>query len=214
MCDKYLGPFSGPNTVISNGAPVDTMNSISKAESDTAFNVITASRWRPQKRLTDIVECFLGADIPDSTLFVAGNLKQSDLNLGRYQGNAKIKFLGVLSQPQLQGYLHLANSFVHLSWIDWCPNSVVEAICSCKPVITNNVGGTHEIVAPSNGFVCDIDKPYDLNPVKLYVPPKFDRDIVSEAILKSLQPREISNSHLDIKLIAQQYVSFFSELLK
>ena len=46
----------------------------------------------------------------------------------------------------LSRYIKGCIGTVHLAWIDWCPNSVVESIMAGKQVIHTNSGGTQEIV--------------------------------------------------------------------
>jgi len=212
MCDKYLGVSSKPNVTISNGAEIVNHN-----KSINTKVVLTASRWRPHKRLTDIIESFLLAKIDGSVLYVAGDLKLSGIKAAKmleYSNNSNIVFLGHLSQEILRTYLKAADVFLHLSWIDWCPNSVVEAIALGIPVITNNVGGTCELVEPSGGFVLSLDSVYDMKPCKLYDPPPIDRTIVAAAIQKCCSEIvNIDSNHVNIDNIAKQYIDFFRSLL-
>lgn len=218
-CDKFIGRPVCDTDVIFNGADVHCTDNISPAKKEYSNVFLTASRWRPQKRLKDIVETFLLADKKDSILYVAGDLSKSGTSLkwrDRYLNNSKkVTYLGVLSQKQLLSYLKISDAFIHLSWIDWCPNAVVEAIAVGIPVICNNVGGTQELVRPAGGIVCDIDKPYDLKPCNLYSPPAFNRDIVISAMNKACNDDiVISNSHVDIREIAKKYKNFFEKIIR
>ncbi len=218
-CNRFIGKPTCETDTIFNGADTSYASSIPPANKESSSVFITASRWRPQKRLKDIVETFLLADINDSILYVAGDLSKSGISSKwrkRYLNNSKkVRYLGVLSQEQLSSYLKISNAFIHLSWIDWCPNSVVEAISAGVPVICNNVGGTQELVSPSGGIVCDIDKPYNLKPCDLYSPPAFNRDIVISAMNKVCNDDIIiSNSHVDIREIAKKYKNFFEKIIR
>jgi len=211
MCDKYLGEFSGPHAIIPNGAPVCK----SKAKGK---HFVAASRWRPHKRLQDIIRSFLAADLDKYIkLYIAGSLDQCGIlpqKLALYQRLPNIIFLGEKCQLDLLYRLNHAYAAIHLCWFDNCPNSVVEAIAAGVPVITNNVGGTHEIVRPSGGMVLDLDKPYDLEPCELYKPPAVDHDLVGWAI-KSLteETRHIYSKHVDIMTVAKKYRKFFLGVL-
>lgn len=218
-CDKFIMPAKCKNNIIFNGADISFCDSVEPAEKRNKNIFITASRWRPQKRLKDIVETFLLSDIDDSILYVAGNLRKSGVDVkwkNKYlNGSKRVNYLGVLDQRTLFSYLKISNAFIHLSWIDWCPNSVVEAISSGVPVICNNVGGTQELVRPSNGIVCNIDKNYNMKPCKLYSPPIFNKNIVIDAMNRVCNENiTINKDHIDIKNVARRYYNFFKEVLE
>lgn len=210
LCDKYLGKFKGPTCIIPNGADPGFYQNITSMELKNKNNFISASRWRPHKRLHDIIAAFHSANIEDSCLYIAGDLTKSGFR-GRFSD--RVKYLGTIDQKTLGRYLKASKGFVHLCWFDNCPNAVIEAICAGVPVISNNVGGTPEIVDLSGGFVCPIDKPYNFKPVHLYDPPQVDRGIIAAAMRKCLAPVDISSSHVNIKTIARRYADFFEKVI-
>jgi glycosyltransferase involved in cell wall biosynthesis len=213
MCDKCLGKFKGLKAVIFNGADPSYYDSITPAKVGPA--VITSARWRPQKRLRDIIESFLMTDV-SHRLFVAGDLAKSGLKpkeIRKYKNTGRVVILKVIDQGTLASYLKSSSAFVHLSWVDWCPNGVVEALSAGLPVVCNNVGGTQELVRPSGGIVCDIDEPYSGKPYNLGRPPKIDREVVACAIETCCKsPPLISNDHVNILKIAQEYYDFFGRV--
>lgn len=177
------------------------------------------AKWRPHKRLREVILAYLSARIPGSELVVAGDLTNSGLTaeeLKRYffrPNHTHIKHLGHLNQTELAGLLARAAASIHLCWFDACPNSVVEAICAGVPVITNNVGGTWEIVLPSGGYVLPLDQPYDFEPVDLYSPPKIDHEKVAAAMRHCVaSPPRITCDHVDINHIADRYINFMEAL--
>jgi len=218
IADYYLGEFDGPTTIISNGADpnfyLETIPSVSSYDS----TFITTSRWRPHKRLRDIIASFLIADLDNSVLYVAGDVKDSGLTpkeLKKYRKMPSVEFLGRLDQGVLARYLVSSDAFIHLCWFDNCPNGVVEAICAGLPVITNNVGGTHEIVSKSGGYVLPLDKPYNLKPCDLYNPPAIDREELARTIIAASKYKSLSIdcSCVDINNIAMKYKAFFEKIL-
>lgn len=213
MADRYLGKFNGSKTVIHNGASFDFYNSAPKKGKEFKYNFFTYSRWRPHKRLVDIVESFLSANIVDSCLYIAGDLSKSEVSekwMKKRFSLPNVKYVGTLNQVEIASYLNMVNAVIHLCWFDSCPNSVVEAIANKVPVICNNVGGTPEIVGLSNGYICNVDKKYNLKPVDLYHPPKIDRAIIAYNMNRAaMELRLISRDHVDINNIAAQYMSFF-----
>jgi len=215
MCDKYLGRFEKKWSVIFNG--VCTNVPFVSIEKKHKYVFLAASRWRPHKRLRDIMESFLLANVEDSILYVAGDVANSGISkqeLEKYFSMLGIKYLGVIDQKTLSSYHKISDGFLHLSWIDWCPNCVVEAIGAKVPVITNNVGGTQELVGPSGGFVLPLDDEYDFKPCQLYKPPEIDRKAVADAIRKCCYEEiEIDNDHIDIQSVARQYKELFMKVM-
>ena len=219
MCEKYLGRFNSLSTIIFNGFDSSQYKKVIPLKSEYRYNFLTASRWRPHKRLKDIIKCFKLADIKDSCLYIAGDISDcgiSNKKINKYiSENNHIIFLGRLNQKKLSSYIKMCDCFIHLCWMESCPNGVVEAIAANKTVITNNIGGTREIVEPSGGIICEIDKKYDLEPCRLYSPPKINCKIIAEAMKNALLKKiKIKNNHLDIQHIAREYVSFFERVLK
>lgn len=217
MCNKYLGVPTKPFKVIFNGADPEFYKNILPANMEGKKVVLAFSRWRPHKRLRDIIESFLLTRLKDVVLLVAGDLSGSGLTREEHEKYFKlsnVKYLGIINQTVLGSYLNMASASIHLCWVDGCPNSVVEAITAKVPVICNNVGGVQELVTPSDGFVCDVDKPYDMNPVDLYHPPPIDRRKIAEKIELCCRGRmEIKNDHVLIENVAKQYLDFICKLV-
>lgn len=217
IADKYLSPYQGPWEVIFNGADPSFYRSFRPLPKTHEHAFVAHSRWRPHKRLLEVIRSFLLAKIQDSCLYIAGDLSGCGIHpdlLRRCFSAPNIRYLGTLDQEHLAQLLNTCDASIHLCWIDSCPNSVVEAIAAGRPVVTNNVGGTQELVGPSGGFVCAIDEPWDLNPCNLYSPPPIDRAVVAEALRQcAFTPPRISWDHVDIRNIALQYKRFFERVL-
>jgi len=213
MCDKYL-EGNKPFRIIANGAPVDFYKDIPPHESDYKYNFITASRRRPHKRLRDIIESFLEFNNKDSCLWIAGDIRLSGLSkkeIQRYMSIENIAFIGTLDERTLGSYYKLCDACIHICWLDCCPNTVIESCVAGCPVITNNVGGTREIIEKCGGIVCDIDQEYNLEPVDLYNPPKIDRSIICRSMDRVLSKKiKINKYKFDISNIARKYIEFFT----
>lgn len=217
--DRYLKKTDAPYDIIFNGANLDYHIDISPAKRNSKIDnyFIAYSRWRPHKRLRDSIKCFLRANIDRSCLLVAGDISKcgnADIIKKYFRKEPNVKYLGNLKQKELTSYLKICDASIHLSWIDWCPNSVVEAIAAGVPVITNNIGGTQELVSPGGGIVCNIDDPWDFKPCALYKPPPIDKNIVADALVKcSKKDIVVEKSHIDIKSTAKQYKLLFEKVL-
>lgn len=206
MVMRYLGIKENKIRVIFNGAKIHEL----WEEDKSLYRFIAISKWRPHKRLKDIIDSFNLAAIPNSILHVWGDIDNSNLPKSYKKQSEKIYFMGNCNHESLIHQFDSATASIHLCWFDACPNSVVESIIACCPVITNNVGGTHEIVKPSNGIVLNLDLPYNYSPVDLYNPPPIEIYKVADAMRKCVEKRpSIINSHVDIKNIAEQYKNYF-----
>lgn len=216
LCDVYLEKKT-QHAVIYNGMELDYWKNVKPIECDYQHVFISASRWRPHKRIVDIIESFRLANISSSVLFVAGDLRKCGASKEWRKNHFKnnIQYLGTLKQPELHRYFKAARASIHLCWFDACPNSVVESICCGTPVICNNTGGTPELVSHSGGYICEIDSPYNFKPVDLYHPPKIDRNLVAQAFRKSTKESlSLKKETFNINTIAVQYLDFFEKVMK
>ena len=217
MCDRYLGKPKVPGKVIYNGTDVSYYEKVKPAMCNEKNVFMAFSKWRPHKRLNDAIESFLLADIKDSILIVAGNVENSGVDskiLDGYFSLPQIKYIGNASQDVLASFLKIAKASIHLCWFDACPNSVIEALAAGVPVICNNTGGTKELIDLCGGYICHVDKPYDMKPVDLYHPPKIKRRLVANALIDSVQNEaRIKNEPIKIEYVADNYISFMKELL-
>lgn len=217
MCDKYLGTISSKYDIIFNGDDIYRFSDLEKYNTGYKYNFVASARWRPHKRLRDIVKSFLVADIDNSCLLIAGDLSKSGLkkrDIKRWESD-KIRFLGLLGQNELSGIYAASLAIIHIAWIDWCPNAVVEAICSgCIP-ITNNIGGAMELAKSSNGVICNIDKEYRGEAIDVYNPPKIDYTSVAEAMRYCVNNKiDVNKDSVDIKNIAKKYYKLFQSVIE
>lgn len=220
MADKFLGKSDVPTVVIPNGTQLNIYSDVEPLEYEGPV-FLAVSKWRPHKRLEDTIESFLLARIPDSLLVIAGDTSKSGVSENRmrqYHQNPSLKFLGHVSQSTLARYMRAAYASIHLCWFDACPNSVVEALSFGVPVITNNVGGTQELVMLAtfdSRLICEIDLPYNLQPVDLYHPPKINRAKVAQALrtcYEDVRPK-VNRQAVSIERAADQYKAFMEGLL-
>jgi len=131
-----------------------------------------ASSWRPHKRLSENLRYFLEHSNSNSVCVVAG--KDADQKvLEEYSkiSNGRIIYLGELNYFNLISLYKRSSHFVHLAYMDHCPNVVVDAQASGCKVICSSSGGTSEIV--SDGIEIK-DPEWDFKALDLYNPPKMD----------------------------------------
>ena len=190
------------HTCILNGSFI---KNISKNE-DIKY-VIANCKWRPHKRLKDTVDSFLLAKekgLP-LDLIITGDVDKR-------VKHRNIKYTGWISGSRLNDIILQSSFGIHLAWIDWCPNSVVEYICNYKPVIYSSSGGTKHIVR-DNG-VSIKDKDWNFKALDLYRPPRINKEEVVKAMFHLFNNKVgIKNDHIDINNIAMQYRSFFQKVV-
>jgi len=167
---KYFGEHKNYK-VIHNGADIEYIDQIQPLKNkslDKFENVWScASSWRPHKRLRDNISYFLEHSGEKDCLVVAGDYSEEDPI-----SNDRIFFTGNLDVQNLTALYKRSKYFIHLAWLDHCPNVVVDAQGSGCQIICSSAGGTRE-VAGSDAIVIE-EEEWDFQPVDLYSPPKLD----------------------------------------
>lgn len=201
---RFLGITSKKEIVIPNGA------SPSEFLPRNRRNYFLANcKWRPHKRLKSIVKSFLMAlDMGlDSDLVITG---KADYKLK----HPRIRYKGWVQKDKLARHLSKAIASIHLSWLDWFPNAMVEAVIADCPIIYTKSGG-HEDVARNSGIGIK-DTQWDFEICDLYDPPKISREEVAKSMIESKKGNNITGdrSDLHISLVASKYINYFESLLK
>ena len=102
-----------------------------------------ASSWRPHKRLKDNINYFKENAPKESIMAVAGSgCTEDDIKAG----DERIFYLGELDYMSLLALYKRSSTFVHLAYLDHCPNVVVDAQAAGCKIICSSTGGTSEIV--------------------------------------------------------------------
>lgn len=161
-----------------------------------------ASSWRPHKRLADNVRYFLEFAPLDAVLMIAGKDAQSYLKNIKIPDSRSILYVGELNYPTLLSLYKRSSTFIHLSYLDHCPNVVVDAQAAGCFTICSSTGGTSEIV--SNGKVI-LEQEWDYKPCELYNPPIMN--FSNSTIIKN-------KSNLKFEKCVKTYYDLLNELLK
>lgn len=200
MTEKWWGEKSG--AVIHNGirlhkTAVSPELTQLKQQSSRIFSC--SANWHRQKRLKENIQLFQKIANNNDKLIVLGNNPDYLIN------DPRIIYAG--PQPHqlcLQVYA-ISDWFLHLAWLDHCPNVVVEALSQGCPVICAESGGTKEIVR-SNGIILREKYPYNFELCDYDSPPEIDLSNFS------LEARpDVSNDYLDIEHVCDQYESIFKK---
>lgn len=200
LTDKWFGEHENGN-VIHNGTCLDVISKIQPMQNpvlDKFSDVWScASSWRPHKRLSENVRYFLESAPTDACLVIAGQ------NPDFQAKNDRVLYAGELQWQDLISLFKRSSKFLHLSWLDHCPNVVIDAQASGCSVVCSSSGGTHEIVN-ENGTIIEEDL-WDLSPIRLYNPPKMDF---------SRESQSENSADLDITDVAEKYKDVFMNLLE
>ena len=194
LITKYFGEHDY-YTVIPNGSNFDLIAALPTIPDHirNKYGKIwcCASHWRPHKRLRENIEYFLEHSEDNDIMFVVGKTTEEPFN------HHRVKYLGELKYENLLTILKAADYFIHLAWLDHCPNVVVDARSCGSQVICSSSGGTKEI-AGNNALVIQ-EEEWDFSPVKLYEPPLIDY---------SKKKTNTYNSNPDMKHVSESYLKF------
>lgn len=211
LVTKYVGymgvKIKVPTTIIRNGASLGFYNNLKPVKKPHKYQVLTANRWRPHKRMKFSIRSTLDIKDMDVGIWVAGQCKHPI-------EDPRVHYLGKLDQKILGKYMKSADLLVHLCPYDNCPNTVVESIAAGTPVLCINSGGAPELVGDTNGVVCPADTPFDFKPIRANATRPLNLSKVSscmrEMLLNPIQPDRDS---VNIKRTAKQYLAFFKKII-
>ena len=132
-----------------------------------------ASSWRPHKRLHENIRYFLEKSPTNAKLIIAGkNITNEDVLRYKDLLNERIYFFGELKYEELLCLYRRSQKFIHLAYMDHCPNVVVDAQAAGCEVVCSSSGGTKEIV--TKGTIIKDGYSSTIKPLPLYKPPSLD----------------------------------------
>lgn len=218
LVKKFHKNFNTKNIVINNSVPLNIFSPDGKNLRDKLninsqdFVIIVSAAWRRHKRLDEILELFfkLKTKIKNLKLII----------LGKYNMNKKdpdIILAGTISHDMLPQWYRTANIYLHLSWIDQNPNTLVEAIACGLPSLCTNNGGTCELIEKTNsGIVSYVDEDYNYQLVDYYNPPKPNYDILIKDFMEIYNnykeyKNNINTAPIDLTEAAKKYLNFFEK---
>ena len=186
--------------IIRNGTPLDIVSAIPALESSHLSgyeNIWTcASSWRPHKRLSENIRYFLEFSSDKDCLVIAGE------NPDKF-AHPRVYYAGHLNWIDLISLFKISDYFLHLSWLDHCPNVVIDArACGCH-IVCSSAGGTKEICGINSSIVQEDE--WDYSPIKLYSPPKMDFTNIKNGDYES---------KISMKDVAEKYCIVFKDVLE
>ena len=200
LTESFFG-IKDSSTIIRNGTDLNLISSIKPIENEkleTFENVwLCASSWRPHKRLSENIRYFLEKSSKNDCLIVAGENPDSVVP------NSRIFYAGHVNWHTLLSLMKKSKYFLHLAWLDHCPNVVVDARAAGCHIVCSSAGGTKEICGTNSTIVVEDD--WDFSPIKLYHPPKMD---FSNFISGNFE------SEIDIINTKDLYIDFLERVLR
>lgn len=222
MVRRFLGVPDVPTAVIPNGVQLNVFSPHGDSKravlgyqpDDLVF--ITSAKWRAHKRLDAVISTFLqfrSRNPQRCRLIVLGKLDRP------YQTDPDIHFAGHIPADDLPDWYRTADLCLFFSWLDHCPNTVVEALACGLPVVCTNQGGTRELIElTGGGLIAEADAPFAYEPVELYKPPQPNPEILLQAVTSAANRRAelsaaIARDRIDIKSATRHYLEFISRLV-
>jgi glycosyltransferase involved in cell wall biosynthesis len=156
-------------TIIRNGADMPYIASIPDlwSEMDNWENIWScASNWHSYKRLSENIRYFLEHSSSRDCLIVAGS------NPDHLIEHPRIFYVGNLPTDKLLSLFKKTKYFLHLAYLDHCPNVVVDAHASGCTVICSSSGGTKEVAGA--GAIVLQEEPWDFSLIREKNPPKIN----------------------------------------
>ena len=192
---KFFGPHEN-YTVIHNGADIEETEKAKVVPSNRFSEMwCCASSWRPHKRLDENIRYFLEHSSEEACLVVAGSVDKR-------VNDPRVFYVGEIKQKHLYSLYKTSTHFLHLSWLDHCPNVVVDArACGCK-IVCSSAGGTKEIAGP-DAIVVEEDE-WDFEPTRLYEPPEMDF---------SRKVKNTWNIDYNMNVVAEKYEKFLQDFI-
>ena len=196
LITRYFGEPE-ESVVIRNGANTEAIEKIIPMSKEGYDNVwCCASSWRPHKRLSENIRYFLEHKGDNDILIVAGEVSETE----RVK-EPSIAYFGNLNQQQLFSLYKASTYFLHLAWLDHCPNVVVDARACGSHIICSSTGGTKEI-SGLGATVIEEDE-WDFKPTMLYNPPSinFEKKVKNDF-----------ESVYDMQEVSKQYSNFMEKI--
>lgn len=170
---KLVEAFFGSHNqgyVIRNGTDIDAAQAVDPLHIPQLQGVekvwTCASSWRPHKRLRENIRYFLEYSGPKDFLVIAG--ANPDVRVA----DPRVGYTGDLDRATLMQLYRSTDYFLHLAWLDHCPNVVVDARAAGAHIICSSSGGTREIAGPDATII--VEDEWDFRPCELYNPPAMD----------------------------------------
>ncbi len=224
LCDRVLrlesrGLVKNNYSIIHNGINLDYIDDIESAKNIEQGSFVACARWDGNKRIKSMLKGFIEAGLKKH-LYIIGDFgiedrKKSMSALIERYGSKYIHILGRKTNEETISIMKACDYQIHLSFIDICPNTVIEGLACGLNVLCTNLGGTSEIVK-NNGIILNVDKFWDTRYLKKRIKDldNLKVNVVAKGIHKLLKIRSKPDaSQFSIDKIAEKYVKIIRGIL-
>tara|TARA_Y100000992_G_scaffold144371_1_gene95868 strand:+ start:70 stop:1128 length:1059 start_codon:yes stop_codon:yes gene_type:complete len=222
MHEFFLGYRSfQPNKIINNGVDLNEFKPNSYDVTKRFFpNVlVSASEYRPHKRLKDSIELinFLSKPFPNIRLHILGELNHFVKKEIELLNLDNCIFYGRLNQKSLPEVYRKQDFQLSLSMFDACPNVVAEGLASGLPVVTCEESGAFELINQNKSW--SVNEEIKLDYYEYHRAnwiPKANLSSYCEKIMSIIEnlreekqiARNIAEEKLSIDLVSKKYLQF------
>lgn len=207
---EYLKQRLGtPNAiVIPNGINITNFK-IAKISRHDKLNLITLTKFYFEdkaKGVLDLVDIL--NSLPNSIsnrinkLIVLGHGNYLADIKNQCKSKIKIEFPGWVSDPK--SYLQNSDIFCYYSNHDVFPTSILEAMATGLPIISNKVGAIGELMGKT-GFICDNKEAYKAKLIKMIKDIELRKQ-------KGLEARTRVKTHFTWDIILKKYIEIYNKL--
>ena len=207
LYSSIFGKTNKPYALIHNGASKEFSPVGARYNFPFDRVLVASGRWANHKRLGSIINGFVRykakSGLNDGLLIIGETPLSSEID------RPDIVFPGFVGSEKLAAYLRSSDAFISLSWLDNCPNSVVEALACGLPLLTSNNGGTLEL-AGDDDIVLQTEAPYDYTYVNLQKPPTCDPDLIAQGIADIFDRTGRRTQDFSMSRSAQRYRAFIA----
>jgi len=208
--------------VIYNGVNLDYINSIEASPDVEKGSFIACARWDPNKRFKSMIKGFLLANTKKH-LYIIGDFgiesRKDNMQNWKKKYEKKSKYIHILgkkSNKEVLSIMKACDYQIHLSFIDICPNIVIEGLSCGLNVLCTNLGGTSELVG-ENGVILNVDKFWKTKYLKKRIGDldNLKSQVVAKGIDRLLKIKTRPDvSKFNIDKTAKEYFSVIKKVVK
>ena len=225
LCNRVLrlesrGLIRNGYEIIYNGVDLDYINEISPSKKVEPGSFVACARWDGNKRIKSMLNGFMKAGIKRHLYIIGGfgieDRKKSIDKLIKKYNSKYIHILGERTNKETISIMKACYYQIHLSFIDICPNTVLEGMACGLNVLCTNLGGTAEIVG-KNGVILNVDKFWKTKYLKKRIEnlDNLESNIVASGIHKLIKQKiPIDINKFDINLVSKKYYNIIKEKIK
>ena len=212
MCESIWG-MKRPNVVIPNGINFDEIKDIKKDPAVPEGSFVASAIWRKNKRPISTIQGFIDSGVKNNFYIIGDTYEIPPKYLNIFKRHKNIHFLGTCEFERSISIFKACDYQLHLSQIESCPNAVVEGLAFGLKILYSNLQGTREIVPSDSGVMIQTDN-WDFKPIGLGQHDRIKPGLVAKGIhqlMKLPKEKKMYPSHIDINMIADQYIKVIKE---